>query len=107
MKSTVTIRDCRDVVALLTEYLEGGLAPGDVSTLEAHLARCSACGGYLESLRKTRDAMRALATREVPEDCRRELRALLDAARRGARRGTPHRAAPKTGRTPSTSRRKR
>ena len=84
MTPPARIRDCKDVVSLLTEYLEGSLAAGDVATLEKHLALCSACGEYLESIRKTRDAMRRLASRDVPEECRRELRALLDAARRGA-----------------------
>lgn len=83
MNPRTRIRDCKDVVSLLTEYLEGGLARDAAEILEKHLAGCSACGEYLVSLKKTRDAVRALAARQVPDECRRELRVLLDAARRG------------------------
>lgn len=83
MGTGTRIRDCKDVVSLLTEYLEGGLARDAVATLETHLAGCSACGEYLVSLKKTRDAVRTLASSQVPDECRRTLRALLDAARRG------------------------
>jgi anti-sigma factor RsiW len=72
-----TIRHCREAIGLLTEYMEGDLTPGRVRQLEAHLAGCSACAGFLDSLRKTRDAARTLGAREVPEECRRALRTLL------------------------------
>jgi len=72
-----TIRHCRDAIGLLTEYMEGGLTPDRIRQLEAHLAGCSACAGFLDSLRKTRDAARSLGAREVPEECRRALRSLL------------------------------
>ncbi|HUD73371.1 MAG TPA: zf-HC2 domain-containing protein [Dongiaceae bacterium] len=98
MRPRTRIRDCRDVVGLLTEYLEGGLAPGAVTTLERHLAGCSGCGEYLVSLKKTRDAIRRLASHQVPDDCRRTLRALLDAARRGGGRGKRAAAAKKPAR---------
>jgi len=80
-----TIRSCRDAVDLLTEYLEGGLLPDDARRLKAHLADCSACAEFLETLRKTRAAVGTLKARAVPEKCRRELRAFLKKAARKAR----------------------
>jgi anti-sigma factor RsiW len=71
------IRHCRDAIGLLTEYMEGGLTPERIRQLEAHLAGCSACAGFLDSLKKTRDAARSLGAREVPEECRRALSSLL------------------------------
>ena len=71
------IRHCRDAIGLLTEYMEGGLAPDQIRQLEAHLTGCSACAGFLDSLNTTRDAARSLGAREVPEECRRALRSLL------------------------------
>jgi len=82
MKPRAAIRNCRDAVALLTEYLDGGLTPDAVERLAAHLALCIACEDFLKSLRSTRDAVRGLAADAVPEECRRGLRALRSAAQR-------------------------
>jgi len=71
------IRHCRDAIGLLTEYMEGGLPPDQIRLLEAHLTACSACAGFLDSLKTTRDAARSLGARQVPEKCRRALRSLL------------------------------
>jgi anti-sigma factor RsiW len=48
---------CREVVALLTDYLEGGLSLRDAQRLEAHLAACPHCSEYLAQLRVTIDAL--------------------------------------------------
>jgi anti-sigma factor RsiW len=42
---------CREVVALLTDYLDGALAPHDARRLEEHLADCPHCTEYLDQLR--------------------------------------------------------
>jgi anti-sigma factor RsiW len=43
---------CREMVELVTEYLEGTL-PADVRRrFEAHLGRCDGCTEYLAQLRK-------------------------------------------------------
>jgi anti-sigma factor RsiW len=44
---------CRQVVELLTEYLDDALAPRDRARLEAHLADCPHCTEYLAQLRAT------------------------------------------------------
>jgi anti-sigma factor RsiW len=82
MRPRTAIRNCRDAVALLTDYLDGGLTADAVERLAAHLALCLACEDFLKTLRSTRDAVRGLAAEAVPEECRRELRALLAPARR-------------------------
>jgi anti-sigma factor RsiW len=69
---------CRDVIGLLTEYMEGGLAPAVARRLETHLGNCSACEGFLETLRATRAAVRGLHPDDIPEDCHTRLRAFLD-----------------------------
>jgi anti-sigma factor RsiW len=44
---------CRELVELVTEYLEDRLSPVDRARFEAHLAECDACGTYLEQFRQT------------------------------------------------------
>ena len=71
------IRTCRDVIGLLTEYMEDGLSAAESHRLEAHLALCPPCAEFLASLKTTRAATRSLTIRDVPEDCRAALRAFL------------------------------
>jgi len=44
---------CREVVELLSDYLDGGLDPGTRAHLEAHLAGCDGCTMILDQLRET------------------------------------------------------
>jgi anti-sigma factor RsiW len=44
---------CKELVELVTEYLEGTL-PKDVRTrMEQHLSGCDGCTNYLEQIRQT------------------------------------------------------
>ena len=44
---------CRELVELVTDYLEDRLPPDDRARFEAHLADCSYCETYLEQMRQT------------------------------------------------------
>jgi anti-sigma factor RsiW len=44
---------CRELVELVTEYLEGALDDADRQRFEAHVAKCNGCARYLEQLRQT------------------------------------------------------
>lgn len=44
---------CRELVELLTDYLEGTLTPDDTAAVDGHLAGCPACRTYLDQLRTT------------------------------------------------------
>ena len=44
---------CRELVELVTDYLERALAPEDVRRFEAHIAVCQGCTHYLEQIRET------------------------------------------------------
>jgi len=39
---------CRELIEVITEYLEGGLSPEDRTRFEEHLEACSACKMYLD-----------------------------------------------------------
>lgn len=42
---------CRELVELVTDYLEGALPPGERARLEHHLGQCDGCSAYLEQIR--------------------------------------------------------
>lgn len=44
---------CRELVELVTRYLEGALPAADVARFEAHLADCEDCTAYLDQMRET------------------------------------------------------
>jgi len=43
---------CREFVELVTDYLEGALPERERVRMEAHLAECDGCAGYLEDMRR-------------------------------------------------------
>jgi anti-sigma factor RsiW len=64
---------CRDLVELVTDYLEGALAPAEHVRFEAHIARCDHCGAYLEQMRVTLRVVGHLAPDELEPEMEREL----------------------------------
>ena len=44
---------CRQVVGLITDYLDDALSPADREQLEEHLAECDGCATVLEQFRVT------------------------------------------------------
>ena len=70
---------CRELVELVTEYLEERLSPDDRARFDAHLAACEACRAFLDQFRQT---IRALG--RLPDEALSvEVRATLLAAFRG------------------------
>jgi anti-sigma factor RsiW len=60
MSAEVTELSCRELVELVTEYLEGTLDPERLAALDAHLAACDGCDAYVEQMRLTVAALRQL-----------------------------------------------
>jgi predicted anti-sigma-YlaC factor YlaD len=44
---------CREIVELVTAYLEDALQPADRERFEEHLVFCDGCDNYLEQMRQT------------------------------------------------------
>ena len=64
---------CREVVELMTDYLDNSLSPGDRARFEQHLSGCDGCTAYLAQLRAARALMDRSAIEPVPELMRAEL----------------------------------
>jgi anti-sigma factor RsiW len=69
---------CRELVELITDYLEDRLSPNDRARFEAHLAECEACRTYLDQFRQTIRTLGCLPDESLSAEAR---IALLDAFR--------------------------
>ena len=64
---------CQELVELVTEYLEGTLAPSERQRFEAHLGRCDGCTTYLEQMRQLIAALGWLTEESIPEQVKQNL----------------------------------
>jgi anti-sigma factor RsiW len=64
---------CRELVELVTDYLEGALPHGERARFDAHIAGCPHCTAYLEQMRDTIRIMGTLEPESLPGDMEREL----------------------------------
>jgi|OpeIllAssembly_1097287.scaffolds.fasta_scaffold184343_3 anti-sigma factor RsiW len=59
-------RSCKEVFALLSEYLDAEL-PGDAcADFEEHIKGCAPCVAFVESLRKTIDLCHGFSPEQLP-----------------------------------------
>jgi anti-sigma factor RsiW len=65
--------NCRQVVELMTDYIEGTLAPAERARFEEHIAGCDGCTAYLDQMRITRRIVGRLADVPMPQSVEREL----------------------------------
>jgi hypothetical protein len=72
---------CLQVRKLLSPFLDGCLAGEQRDSVLQHLASCQECGANLASLGDSRNRLRALKSRRVPERLAAELRVLASHAR--------------------------
>ncbi len=68
---------CREIFDLLSDYVDGELAPEVRGTLLKHLKECPPCERFLRTFEKTRSLCRESLMEEMPEELRKRLRAFL------------------------------
>ena len=64
---------CREMVELVTEYIEGTMPPHERAIFEAHLSVCPGCTGYLEQMRQTIAVLGKLTEETIAPHARDEL----------------------------------
>lgn len=74
---------CRELVELVTGYLEGTLPAADRDRLEQHLDECSWCRDYIDQHREVAGALRLLDDGGHDERAWQSLLAALRERRRG------------------------
>ena len=65
--------NCRTLVELVTDYLEGALADDEVAAIEEHLADCEGCTSFLEQMRTTIRVTGSLHEDRIPTAVREPL----------------------------------
>ena len=64
---------CRELVELVTEYLEGGLGTDERLAFERHVAICPPCRGYFSQLRRIARTAGSLRVENIPASLRDDL----------------------------------
>jgi anti-sigma factor RsiW len=78
MASTTPLH-CSELVALVTEYLEGALSAREQRRIEQHLAGCGNCASYLAQMRWTIRLMSMLPQESIAPQSRERLLAAFRA----------------------------
>ncbi len=64
---------CREMVELMTDYLEGSMSTVERARFEEHLSICDGCTNYLRQVRETVRVAGMLTEEDIPEEQRRSL----------------------------------
>ena len=64
---------CREMVELVTEYLEGAMSAREMAIFEAHLSVCPGCTAYFEQMRQTIKLAGKLTEESITPQARDEL----------------------------------
>ncbi len=75
---------CRELVELVTAYIEDALGPADQARFEHHLAICEPCVAYVEQIRLTIAASGAIGDEQLDPEAREELLAAFSDWKRAA-----------------------
>jgi hypothetical protein len=68
---------CKELVELVTDYLEDALSYEDRTRFEQHLVMCGGCKEYLREMRSTIAISRKLSNDDLPPDVRDDLLAVF------------------------------
>jgi hypothetical protein len=74
---------CHELVELVTEYLEGAMAPAERARLVLHLAGCRPCRHYLEQMRGTIKVVGQIPEESVTPEAQAELLKVFRAWKHG------------------------
>jgi anti-sigma factor RsiW len=61
---------CRELVELVTDYLEGALSPDLRARFDNHIAGCDGCTTYLEQMRETIRLTGTLREQQISPEAR-------------------------------------
>ncbi len=69
---------CKEVIQVLTEYLEDDLSTEEKARFEQHMSECSPCMAFLRTYEKSSElATNALRAEEIPDELQQRIRGFL------------------------------
>jgi anti-sigma factor RsiW len=74
---------CKELVELVTDYLDDALSPEDRERFEQHIVLCDGCGRYLDQMRTTIALTGSLTEESVTPDVQERLLTVFRGWRRG------------------------
>lgn len=77
MHSNPNDMSCKELVELVTDYLEGALSPADQRRFELHIGKCDWCKLYIDQIRLTIKAAGKLTEESLDPRARDELLAVF------------------------------
>jgi anti-sigma factor (TIGR02949 family) len=69
---------CKDVVDLLSDYIDGECSPDDKAMVEDHLADCPGCIAFVNTFRKSISLAKNMSYEDIPNDLLDRLHNVLD-----------------------------
>ncbi len=78
---------CRELVDLLTDYLEGALDPETARALERHLEGCDSCHNFIKTYKATTAWVGQVTYEEMPDELKDRLASFLKAKIRQEKAG--------------------
>jgi anti-sigma factor RsiW len=64
---------CKELVELVTDYLDGALPPRDVARFEEHIVSCPPCHTHLDQMRRTIEAVGRIPEEALSPDAEQDL----------------------------------
>ena len=74
---------CKELVELVTDYLEGALSPRELARFEEHVVSCPPCHLHLEQMRRTIDVVGRIPEESLSPDAEHDLLEAFHAWKRG------------------------
>jgi predicted anti-sigma-YlaC factor YlaD len=73
MSETAIGMTCKELVEVITDYLEGAMPSEDVARFEGHLGECPGCQIYLDQMRGTIKALGHVPPESLSDEAERTL----------------------------------
>jgi anti-sigma factor RsiW len=70
---------CQRVTLLIRAYLAGDLTPDVAATLEGHLRHCPDCAAFINTYKRTTQALQSLRDEDIPAEMQIRVRQFLRA----------------------------